>query len=188
MECFRCCQGQRAIFAYRGRKKQEVGSAPRRMVSDLLRSPIAGPSMLLESLSAAFCSLLLQQVHIHEDLLEDLDGLVHLVLGVRGHEGEAHQRVLRGTSRRDNRVDEYARIISELRVEECLIDIVDVERDDRALSVTDLEALLAEALQCVVGHVPQVLDALRLLLQDMESLQCCCRGCRRVGSTEDIGA
>ena len=117
------------------------------MVSDLLRSPIAGPSMLLESLSAAFCSLLLQQVHIHEDLLEDLDGLVHLVLGVRGHEGEAHQRVLRGTSRRDNRVDEYARIISELRDEECLIDIVDVERDDRALSVTDLEALLTSSLK-----------------------------------------
>lgn len=28
MECFRCCQSQRAILAYRGRKKQEVGSAP----------------------------------------------------------------------------------------------------------------------------------------------------------------
>ena len=54
MECFRCCQGQRAILAYRGRKKQEVGSAPRRMVSDLLRSPMAGPSMLLQSLSVAF--------------------------------------------------------------------------------------------------------------------------------------
>lgn len=39
MEYFRCCQGQRAILAYRGRKKQEVGSAPRRMVSDLLVVP-----------------------------------------------------------------------------------------------------------------------------------------------------
>lgn len=54
MECFRCCQGQRAILAYRGRKKQEVGSAPRRMVSDLLRSPMARPSMLCLLLFVAY--------------------------------------------------------------------------------------------------------------------------------------
>ncbi len=54
MECFRCCQSQRAILAYRGRKKQEVGSAPRRMVSDLLRSPMARPSMLCLLLFVAY--------------------------------------------------------------------------------------------------------------------------------------
>lgn len=55
MGCLRCFQGpQQAILAYGGREKQEVGSAPRRMVSDLLRSPMAGPSMLLQSLSVAF--------------------------------------------------------------------------------------------------------------------------------------
>ena len=156
MECFRCCQGQRAILACRGRKKQEVGSAPRRMVSDLLRSPMAGPSMLLQSLSAAFCSLLLQQVHIHEDLLEDLDGLVHLVFGVRGHEGKAHQRVLRGTSRRNNRVDEDTFVKSQLRYYKCLLCITHIERNDRRFCFTDFEACIAELLQSIVSDVPDV--------------------------------
>ena len=42
MGCLRCVKGQQTILAYGGREKQEVGSAPRRMISDLLRSPIAG--------------------------------------------------------------------------------------------------------------------------------------------------
>ena len=54
MRCFCGCEGQQTNLAYGRREKQEVGSAPRRMVSDLLRSPIAGPSMLLKSLSVAF--------------------------------------------------------------------------------------------------------------------------------------
>lgn len=52
MRCFVVAEGQQVILAFGGRKKQEAGSAPRRMVSDLLRSPMAGPSMLLQSLSA----------------------------------------------------------------------------------------------------------------------------------------
>lgn len=54
MRCFVVAEGQRAILAYGGRKKQEVGSAPRRMVSDLLRSPMAGPSMLCLLLFVAY--------------------------------------------------------------------------------------------------------------------------------------
>ena len=42
-----------------------------------------------------------------EYLLDSFEGVVQLRLGMRCHEGEADQRILRSDGRRYDRVDEY---------------------------------------------------------------------------------
>ena len=79
------------------------------------------------------------------------------------HQSVTHQRVLRSTSRRNNGIDEYTRLEGESCHKESLLDIANVEWNDWAFSLTNLKAFFSEALQGVLGHLPESLDTLRLL-------------------------
>ena len=131
---------------------------------------------------------LLDDVEFLEDFGEGGDGAVHLFLRVRGHEGEAHEGIRRGTGRRDDGVDEHAFVEGHLRDHEGLLQVTDIERDDGALGFADLEARVAELHERIVGHFPEGLDPLRLFLDDVQGFQGAGRGGRRVGGAEDIGA
>ena len=119
---------------------------------------------------------------LDENLLQGLDGTVNLLRGMGGHQCIAHQRVLRSTCGWNDRIDEHARLESQCCYQKGLLDIADIEGNDGTLGIANLKSLFAEALQGIVGDLPQGFDALWLLLQDMQCLEGCCRGCRSVGS------
>ena len=107
---------------------------------------------------------------LDENLLQRHHGTLYLLFGVGGHEGEAHQRVLRSACGWNDGVDEDAGIEGERGDEECLVGIAHIERYDGAFGLANLKALFAEALQCIVGDLPQGLDAFGLLLDDVQGL------------------
>ena len=131
--------------------------------------------------------ILLDDAFLYEDLLQDLDSLLYLILGMSSHEGETYQCILWCTCWRNNRVDEHTCIISHLGNHEGLLCIANIERNDRTLCLTNLETFLAETLQCLVGYIPEILETLWLILNDVECLECCCCSCWSVGCTEDVG-
>ena len=83
------------------------------------------------------------------------------------HERETHESILRGASRRNNGVDEHAILESLCCSNECLLNIVNIERNNRTLCLTDLKALFLEAAERVACNLPKVVDALRLILDDL---------------------
>ena len=104
------------------------------------------------------------------------------------HQGIANECVLRCTCGRNHGVDKDASLEGESGHEERLIDIAHIKWDNRALCLTDLEALFTETLQGLVGNIPQSLNALGLFLDDVKSLHGSCSGCGCVGCREDVGA
>ena len=114
---------------------------------------------------------LLDNLQFNKYLLQNVDSSLHLLLGVRSHECETHKSVLRSTCRRNYRIDEHAVFVSAGSDNARLLHIVNLKRNDRAFSLANLEALLAETLQSILRNVPQSLDALRLLLQDVQCLK-----------------
>ena len=131
--------------------------------------------------------ILLDDSLFYENLLQDLDSLLNLVSCVSSHEGKTYQCILRSTSWRNNRVDEHTCIISHLGNHEGLLCIAYVKRNDWALCLTNLETFLTETLQCIVGNIPEILETLWLILNDVECLKRCCCSCWSVGCTEDVG-
>ena len=69
-----------------------------------IRAPCAMPR-------AAFGAPSSYDALFHEYLFEDLHAALHLLFGVRGHESEAHERVLRSASGRYHRVDKHAVVV-----------------------------------------------------------------------------
>ncbi len=125
---------------------------------------------------------------LDEDLLEDLHAALNLLFAVCSHQREANQSILWCACRWDNRIDEDTTVEGELRHQEGLVAVADIERNDWALGLSNLEAFLAEAFQCIVRHVPQMLETPGLFLDDMKCLNgsgCCSR---RVTGGEDVGA
>ena len=104
------------------------------------------------------------------------------------HQGKAYECILWCTSRRNDGIDEHTRIKCKFGHQERLGVITHIQRDDRALGLANLEALLTEALQRIVGDIPQGLATLWLILDDMKSLKGACRGSRRVTGLENVGA
>ena len=82
---------------------------------------------------------------LYEYLFQGYNAAFYLLLGVRCHECEAHQRVLRGAGGRYYGIDEHARVESQFRYEESLVDVAHVERYDGAL--------VLDALKIYVRHV-----------------------------------
>ena len=105
---------------------------------------------------------------LNEDFLQGYYRAVYLLFGVRSHQGIAHEGVLRSTCGRNHGIDEHTSLEGESRHQEGLVDVAHIERDNRTLSIADLEALLAETLQGVVGDIPEGLNTLWLLLNDVE--------------------
>ncbi len=105
-----------------------------------------------------------------------------------GHEGEADEGVLRGACRRDDGVDEHALVKGTLGNDEGFLQVSHIERDNWAFRLSNLEAGFLEAAEGVVGHIPELGDALRLLLDNVQGFQGRCRCGGRVGSLEDVGA
>ena len=104
------------------------------------------------------------------------------------HQREANQGIFRSDCRRNYRIDEDTCLKQFLYNEEGQIVVADEQGDDRSGSIANLTAHLAEAFQCVVCQIPQVLDTLRLIHHDV---QCSVSGSRsgwRVAGTENIGA
>ena len=130
--------------------------------------------------------ILLDDSLFYENLLQDLDSLLNLLSSMSSHECETYQCILRSTSWRNNRVDEHTCIVSHLGNNECLLSIAYVERNDRTLCLANLETFLAETLQGIVGYIPEILETLWLILNDVESLESCCCGSWSIGCTEDV--
>ena len=105
-----------------------------------------------------------------------------------GHQCESHEGILRSTGRRNNGVDEHTSIVGQRRHKERLVNIAHIERDDWAFGVANLETFLTETLQGIASDIPKALDALRLLLDNVQRLHSSCSSRRCVGSTEDVGA
>ena len=105
-----------------------------------------------------------------------------------GHQSETHERVLGCTSRRDDGIDEYTIVERQFGDDEGLVDVPNIEWDDGALGVANLESLLTGALEGIVGGFPEFLPSLGLGADDMQCLACCGGGSRRVGCAEDICA
>ena len=105
---------------------------------------------------------------LNKYLLECNYGAVYLLVGVGGHQGISDECVLRSTSGRYDRIDEHASLECECGDKECLVDIAHIEGDDGTLGLANLESLLTETLQGVVGDLPQGFDAFRLLLDNVE--------------------
>ena len=93
------------------------------------------------------CMILFQNTQFYKCLFQNLHTALHLLLCVRCHEGKAHQRVLWGTCGGDDRIDEDTILESYLGNEECLLDIVYIEGDDRTLGVANFKSLFLESLQ-----------------------------------------
>ena len=86
----------------------------------------------------------------------------------------------------DNRIDEHTCIISQLGNNECLLCITNVERNDRTLSLTNLETFLTETLQSIVGNIPKILKTLWLILNDVECLESSSSCSWSIRCTEDV--
>ena len=123
---------------------------------------------------------------LDEDFLEHLHTLLYLLLGVSGHQSETHERVLRCTGRWNDRIDEDTIVERQFGDDEGLVDIPDIEWDDGTLGVANLESLLAEALEGIVGGFPEFLPSLGLSADDMQCLAGCSGGSGRIGCAEDI--
>ena len=108
--------------------------------------------------------------------------------GVGGHEGEAHEGVLRSTGGRDDGIDEHAFVQRFLRNDKRLVGVAHIKGDDGRFGFANLKAGVTETLQGIAGNVPQALDALRLLLDDVQGFECSGSGCRGVAGAEDVGA
>ena len=96
----------------------------------------------------------LEDSQFFEDFLELYDRLVNLLACVVCHECIAHERVLRCTSWRNDWIDEDAFVESFGDSHEGLVCIANIQRDDWALRIANLETFLAETLQGVVRHAP----------------------------------
>ena len=103
------------------------------------------------------------------------------------HQCETHEGILRSTGRRNDGIDEHAGIVGKRRHQECLVDIAHIERDDGALGIANLESFFAEALQSIAGNIPQTLNALGFLLDDVQGFHSGSRCGRRIRCAEDIG-
>ena len=113
-----------------------------------------------------------------EYLCKSLHTSFHLLLRMTRHKSKAHERILRCTCRRNYRVDKHTGIKSHLRDKECLVNIVNIQRDDGTFSVSYLKTLFTETAQRIFGHLPQCLQTLRFALQNVQSLHCGCRCAR----------
>jgi len=117
---------------------------------------------------------------LYKNFLQGHHGAIYLLVGVRGHQGITHEGVLRGTGGRNDWIDEHACLEGEGGHEESLLHVAHIEGDDGALGVANLEALLTETLQGVVGDIPQGLDALWLALDDVQGGHGGSSGCGRI--------
>ena len=123
--------------------------------------------------------LLVEQSKLIEYLDKGLDGTVNLFTGMGGHKGYAHQCVLGSAGRGYDGVDEYSLLKGTLGDLKGAHGVADIKGDDGALGVAYLKALLAESLQGIVSHCPEVLNNLRILLQNLQAAARCSGG-RRV--------
>ena len=135
-----------------------------------------------------FFLLSVQQSKLAEHLDQSLDGTVHLFISVGGHEGYAHQCVLRSTGRRYDGIDEYSLLKGTLGNLKGTHRVADIERDDGTLGLAYLKAFLTESLEGIVGHSPQPVEYLGLALKNLQAAAGSSSGGGSVGSTEDIGA
>ena len=124
---------------------------------------------------------------LFEYLVDGLQGVIQLLLGVCSHQREANQGVFRSDCRRNYRIDEDTCLKQFLYNEEGQIVVANEQGDDRSGSMADLTAHLAEAIQCVVGQIPQVLDTLRLIHHNVQRSVSGSRSGWRIAGTEDIG-
>ena len=105
-----------------------------------------------------------------------------------GHQREADKHVLFGHGGCDDRGDEHAGFVGQFDYGHGLEGVAHEERDDGGLGVADVETVVLECLMGVLGELPKVLDALGLLLHDVEGLAGGCHGGGRHGGAEDEGA
>ena len=102
------------------------------------------------------------------------------------HQRYAYQGVLRCASGWNNGIDKDTFVKSQLRNGKGLFRIAYIERNDGRLCFANLETGIAEFLQSVVGDVPQLLDALGRVFDDMECLACSSRSGGGVTCLEDV--
>lgn len=86
------------------------------------------------------CKYLLDDTLLDKDLLEDLHTALDLLFTVSSHQCEADQSILWSACGRNDRVDEYATVESQLSDKERLVAVTHIQRNDRTLSLTNLEA------------------------------------------------
>ena len=116
-----------------------------------------------------------------EDFLQCDDRTVNLLFGVSSHQSIAHECVLRSTCGRNDGIDEHTGLECQRSDKECLINIAHIKRNDRTLGITNLKIFFAETLQGIVGDIPECLNALGLLLDDVQGGHSGSGGCRRIG-------
>ena len=108
-----------------------------------------------------------------EDLMNLLKSDGYLLMGVRRHEAESDECVIGCNSRRNHWIHKDALIQQVARDGKRLVVVTDKQGNDRSLGVTNLTTHITEALQCLVGEFPQVLLALGLGNEDINSLHRC---------------
>ena len=96
------------------------------------------------------------------------------------HECKTNKRILRCASRRNNRIDKHTILESLSCRNECLLNIVNIKRNNRTLCLTNLEALLLETTECVTCDSPKGINALWLFLNDVKRLKSGSGGSRSV--------
>lgn len=127
-------------------------------------------------------------VFLNKYLLEHLYTSLHMVVCMCCHECETHQCVLWSTCGWYHGVDENSIVESQPSDHESLVNVANVQRNNRAFRLANLETLLAETSQRVIGHIPQAANALRLVLNNVQSLYRGSRGGRRVAGRENVCA
>ena len=100
-----------------------------------------------------------------------VEGILHLLGRVRGHERETDERVLGCYGRRHHGVDKDTLVEKVARDGKGLEVIADKERDNRGRSIADFETTAAEAFEGDIGELPQVHLQLGLLNHDVDSLE-----------------
>ena len=136
----------------------------------------------------SFLTNLLDDAKLYEYLLQSLYATLNLLLGVVGHKGKAHEGVLGSTCGWNNGVDKHATLVSLCCYDEGLLNIVNIQGNDGALGLTNLETFLTETLQGILSNIPQLFNALGLLLQYVQCLKSSSGSSRCVLCTEDVGA
>ena len=115
--------------------------------------------------------LLLNNFQCLENAGKLFDGDIHLFFGVGGHQCKTEQGVLRCASWRNHRVDEDAFVECHLGGKESLFGVAYVQWYNRTFSLPNFESGLAEALQSIVGNLPQFFLAFRFVLEDTQSFE-----------------
>ena len=97
---------------------------------------------------------LFQKIQLLETFNQLLNSKVNLLFRVSCHQSKTNQSVLRSTSGRNYRIDEYAFIKSQFSNFEGLVCIAHVKRNNRTFCFTDFESGITESLQRIVCNCP----------------------------------